>query len=122
MSEDSKEVGASAIETAPAKETEKTANGTKTKSKTEQLHEFRETEGYVIDIDTEAGSSVNGQGVKLAKDGHTRLIPQPSDDENDPLNWSWGKKHLILFVISFVSFLPDYGSATGAVTLIPQAM
>lgn len=39
----------------------------------------------------------------------------------DPLNWSWAKKHLILFIISATAFLPDYGSATGAVTLIPQA-
>ncbi|KAK0705720.1 major facilitator superfamily domain-containing protein [Lasiosphaeris hirsuta] len=87
---------------------------------TERLHEFREAEGYVIDVDTEAASSV--AGVKLAKDGHSRLIPQPSNDPNDPLNWSWGRKHTVLFVISFASFLPDYGSATGAVTLIPQAI
>ncbi len=88
-------------------------------SKNQQLHEFQESEGYVIDVDTEAASTEGG--LKVAKDGHTRLIPQPSDDPNDPLNWSWGKKHLILFVISWASFLPDYGSATGAVTLLPQA-
>ncbi len=28
-------------------------------------------------------------GLKLAKDGFTVLIPKPSDDEEDPLNWSW---------------------------------
>ena len=81
------------------------------------LHEFREEEGYVLDAAEDSASS----GVKVAKDGRTRLIPQPSDDANDPLNWSWRKKHIILFVISIASFLPDYGSATGAVTLIPQA-
>ncbi|KAL8632435.1 hypothetical protein Q9189_001810 [Teloschistes chrysophthalmus] len=59
--------------------------------------------------------------LKTSEDGHI-LYPQPSDDPNDPLNWSWGKKHLILFVISATSFLPDYGSATGAVTLIPQSV
>ncbi|KAL9578112.1 MAG: hypothetical protein Q9203_007211 [Teloschistes exilis] len=59
--------------------------------------------------------------LKASEDGHI-LYPQPSDDPNDPLNWSWGKKHLILFVISATSFLPDYGSATGAVTLIPQSV
>jgi hypothetical protein len=89
-------------------------------AKAKQLHEFQEAEGYVIDVDTEAAGSENG--LKVAKDGHTRLIPQPSDDPNDPLNWTWGRKHLILFVISFASFLPDYGSATGAVTLLPQAV
>lgn len=49
------------------------------------------------------------------------LIPQPSEDPNDPLNWSQGRKNLILFVISATALLADYGSATGAVTLIPQA-
>src|SRR4051794_12638130 len=87
-------------------------------AKAKELHE-QDSDGYVVDVDAEAASSQTG--VKVAKDGHTRLIPQPSDDPNDPLNWSWGKKHLILFIISWASFLPDYGSATGAVTLLPQA-
>ncbi len=75
--------------------------------KEEALHEFRENEGYVIDTES-------GDGVKVASDGHTRLIPQPSDDPQDPLNWSWGKKHLILFIVSLTAFIPDYSSATGA--------
>jgi hypothetical protein len=90
------------------------------RNRAERIHEFNESEGYLIDITTE--DETKASGIQLAKDGHTVLIPQPSDDRNDPLNWSWAKKHLILFVVSFVSFLPDYGSATGAVTLIPQAM
>jgi hypothetical protein len=88
-------------------------------NRAERVHEFHEAEGYIIDINAEDTAKVSG--LKLAKDGHTVLIPQPSDDKHDPLNWSWAKKHSILFVVSFVSFLPDYGSATGAVTLIPQA-
>ena len=84
-------------------------------SKTEQLHEFRENEGYVVDLENGA------ETAKLASDGHTRLIPQPSDDPQDPLNWSWGKKHLLLFIVSLTALLPDALSATGAVTLIPQA-
>jgi hypothetical protein len=87
--------------------------------RTERIHEFHEAEGYIIDIT--ADDAIKTSALKLAKDGRTVLIPQPSDDKNDPLNWSWARKHLILFVVAFVSFLPDYGSATGAVTLIPQA-
>jgi hypothetical protein len=80
------------------------------------VQKFEAAEGYTADVDDEH------RGIlKTAKDGHTVLIPQPSDDIRDPLNWSPVKKHVILFVISFAAFLPDYGSATGAVTLIPQA-
>ena len=78
------------------------------------LHEFNEREGYVITDNT------HGE-LKRAPDGQTILLPQPSNDPHDPLNWSWTRKHLILIIISMTAFLPDYGSATGAVTLLPQA-
>ena len=78
------------------------------------LHEFNEREGYVINDSAHAN-------LKRAPDGQTILLPQPSEDKNDPLNYSWAKKHTILIIISMTAFLPDYGSATGAVTLLPQA-
>ncbi|KAI1263292.1 MFS general substrate transporter [Xylariaceae sp. FL1019] len=71
---------------------------------------------YEVEVSTH-----DGDASKLATDGLTRLIPQPSDDPGDPLNWPQFRKNVILFVIAFAAFLPDYGSATGAVTLIPQA-
>ena len=73
-------------------------------------------EGYTVEVSDETA-----QELKLAPDGHTVLIPQPSDDPRDPLNWSKYRKHLFLFIISASAFLPDYGSAVGAVTLLPQA-
>lgn len=63
-----------------------------------------------------------GEGVKTAADGHTVLIPQPSTDPNDPLNWPSLKKHVILFVISVVAFMPDFASSTGVVTVLPQVL
>lgn len=94
------------------------------------------TEKAIIEEDD--SSTQSKEPLKLAKDGHTILIPQPSDDPNDPLNWSLSRKFVILFVISATAFLPgmsapasiltisltiveDYGSATGAVTLLQQA-
>jgi hypothetical protein len=59
--------------------------------------------------------------LKLSSDGKNVLIPQPNNDPNNPLNWSRAKKATILAVITAASFLPDYGSATGAVALIPQS-
>ena len=84
------------------------------KLSTGDIHEYSRAEGYIIDAD-------NAGDLKLAPDGRTILIPQPSDDPNDPLNWSPFRKHLVLIIISMTAFLPDYGSATGAVTLLPQA-
>jgi hypothetical protein len=66
-------------------------------------------------------SLVDEQGLKTTLDGSTILIPQPSSSTNDPLNWTPFKKNLILIIISCTAFLPDYGSATGAVTLLPQS-
>ncbi len=73
--------------------------------------------GYRIDPKLFVGT----ENLKLSSDGRNVLIPQPSDDPIDPLNWGHGKKATILAVVTAASFLPDYGSATGAVTLIPQS-
>ena len=74
---------------------------------------------HVLDI-KELG--LEGQGLQTAHDGKTVLIPQPTSDPNDPLNWNPLKKHIILFVITVVAFLPDFGSSMGAVALLPQAV
>ena len=74
---------------------------------------------HILDI-KELGAE--GQGLQTAQDGKTVLIPQPSSDPNDPLNWSRLKKHVILLVITVVAFLPDFGSSIGVVALLPQAV
>lgn len=65
--------------------------------------------------------SNKADGLKSSSDGHIVLIPQPSENPKDPLNWSSNKKHVVLFIIVACSFLPDYGSVTGAATLTLQA-
>ncbi|GAB1312589.1 hypothetical protein MFIFM68171_02799 [Madurella fahalii] len=76
------------------------------RDKAERVHEFREAEGYVVDIDNE--DAIENSGLKLARDGHTVLIPQPTDDCNDPLNWTWIKKHLISLLSEEWHTTPDY--------------
>jgi hypothetical protein len=49
------------------------------------------------------------------------LLPQPTNDPNDPLNWSWAKKHLILFTVAWAALCADFTSASGAPTLFVQA-
>lgn len=73
-----------------------------------ELEDAKQTRSYVSDA----------HQADLKQD----LVPQPSSDVNDPLNWSQSKKHLILLIISVTALLPDYGSATGAVAIISQAM
>ncbi|KAJ5096635.1 hypothetical protein N7456_007356 [Penicillium angulare] len=69
-------------------------------------------------MDPESGKAA---GLKVTADQNVVLVPQPSDDPQDPLNWNFGKKHAVLAIVIACSFLPDYGSVTGAATLTLQA-
>lgn len=78
-----------------------------------------EKSGYILESSAlESGDT--SSSLKTARDGHTLLIPQPTSDPNDPLNWSPVKKHLFLLIIAITAFLPDYGSSTGAITNLVQ--
>lgn len=63
----------------------------------------------------------SGDGLKLARDGITILIPQPSDDPEDPLNWSWGRKHKALAALLLPSLLTDWGMTWGTTLFEAQA-
>ncbi|KAL7273525.1 hypothetical protein RUND412_003620 [Rhizina undulata] len=60
--------------------------------------------------------------VKVAKDGYTVLSPQPSDDPDDPLNWSPFKKHMILFIVGLSAFSADFGSGAGIPCIVLQGI
>ena len=49
-------------------------------------------------------------------------MPQPSDDPNDPLNWSCPKKNLLLFAISIAAFQSDFQTAVGIPGVILQGV
>jgi MFS family permease len=86
-------------------------------------HSDKESSREIVTVEDEAiGRDGSVETLKYNKDHTILLDPQPSNDKNDPLNWSQTKKNLVLFIISFIALLPDYGSATGAVTLIPQSV
>jgi hypothetical protein len=97
--------------------------GEKTNTDTLDLDHIGETQGYVLDeaiLRRQLGLSPDAK-LKTAKDGKTLLIPQPSDDPRDPLNWPAWRKHITLLVICIAGAMGDYGSATGAIALLPQA-
>lgn len=78
--------------------------------------EIDETKGIIYvgrgnaSSDDEAGKGVRA-GLKTTQDGTTVLLPQPSDSPNDPLNWTWTKKHLVL-----LSLLPGCLFTDGVIT------
>ena len=51
----------------------------------------------------------------------TVLVPQPSDDPNDPLNWSSFKKHMILTIVALGAFCGDFGSGAGIPDVVLQS-
>ena len=94
-------------------------SGTSEKTHEDSIGTSVESGAHVLNIQN---LGAQGQGLKTAHDGKTVLIPQPSSDPNDPLNWSPVKKHVTLLVISVVAFMPDFESSLGIVTLLPQAV
>jgi hypothetical protein len=77
--------------------TEKTA----TVSQNQDSHEDY-TEGHG---DFRVIMTPDAKDIKLAKDGKTVLIPQPSDDPDDVLNWKPGKKLRVLLSLVFASLV-----------------
>ena len=59
-------------------------------------------------------------GLKFAPDGKTVLVPQPSNDPRDPLNWSSWKKHSILILLALCAAGGDFQSGAGIPLLSAQ--
>ena len=70
--------------------------------------------------DKEKSANIN-RSLKMAKDGRTILVPQPSDDPHDPLNWSNWKKYMILITIALGGFNVDFASGVGIPAIPLQA-
>jgi hypothetical protein len=86
------------------------------------LDRVGETDGYVLDEAKLREKFGLAPDVPLKKSARGDvLIPQPTDDPEDPLNWSRWKKAAILLVIGVNAATSDYSAATGASALIPQA-
>ncbi|KIP06311.1 hypothetical protein PHLGIDRAFT_465509 [Phlebiopsis gigantea 11061_1 CR5-6] len=51
--------------------------------------------------------------LKLSSDGTKVLWPQPTDDPEDPQNWSDFRKNLQLFIVTLAAIIPDFDSGIG---------
>ncbi|KAF1808393.1 MFS general substrate transporter [Eremomyces bilateralis CBS 781.70] len=86
-----------------------------------------EKEGtYIVTKQVRPESEESGRDaerdLKTAKDGKTVLIPQPSNDPEDPLNWSWTKKHAVFLALIPGCLLTDWVITWGATLFEQQAM
>jgi len=59
--------------------------------------------------------------LKKTPDGKWILWPQPTDDPEDPLNWSRWRKNKMLAIYCFGAFVPDFTSSLGIGTIFPLA-
>lgn len=100
-----------------------------------------EAGGVVSELPTEAGLRIREDGqvrdlpslcssgalkdyniLTFMRQNQIILLPQPSDSESDPLNWSWSKKHLILLTVAWSAFCADFTSAAGSAPIILQSI
>ncbi|GJJ13040.1 hypothetical protein Clacol_007289 [Clathrus columnatus] len=58
---------------------------------------------YPVDVDEEFKFELSTPVVRQGPDGRP-LVPQPSSDPADPLNWSWSWKHIILLQVAIGRF------------------
>ncbi|KAH9918646.1 MFS general substrate transporter [Fomitopsis serialis] len=59
--------------------------------------------------------------LKLSSDGTKVLWPQPTDDPEDPQNWSDRRKNFQLFIITLAAIVPDFDSGIGIASIFQLA-
>ena len=85
----------------------------------QELHHIEEELHVDIVPGTEIMTDVGGRHFVRSKAGGSSgqvLVPQPSDDPHDPLNWSRFWKTCAIVNVSWVSFTQGYGP----LSLAPQ--
>lgn len=65
-------------------------------------------------------SGANVGGEKEQPNSHI-LVPQSSTSPDDPLNWSWAKKHAVLLALIPGCLLSDFALTYGTTLFGPQA-
>ncbi|KAI7947182.1 hypothetical protein MJO28_009090 [Puccinia striiformis f. sp. tritici] len=87
-------------------------------------YEYETGSGRVIidpvEAEVELGKPLASQ-LKLDKTGKVVLWPQPSEDPNDPQNWSDSRKLKNLIICTMAAFIPDFDSGIGVACLFPLA-
>ncbi|KII84674.1 hypothetical protein PLICRDRAFT_357399 [Plicaturopsis crispa FD-325 SS-3] len=102
-----------------------TVEATSTKDSDIDLYSYHEQRAGRLVVDPEEAKIEFGSEVasrlKLTKDGTKVLWPQPTDDPEDPQNWSSRRKAVQLVVITLAAIVPDFVSGTGIATIFALA-
>ncbi|KAI0252929.1 major facilitator superfamily domain-containing protein, partial [Lactifluus subvellereus] len=73
-----------------------------------------------IEARIEFGNEIASR-LKLSPDGKTVLWPQPTDDPEDPQNWSEGRKTVQLIIVTLAAVVPDFDSGIGIASIFALA-
>ncbi|KAH9896672.1 MFS general substrate transporter [Cubamyces lactineus] len=86
---------------------------------------YHESNAGRLVVDPEEAKIEFGEAVakklKLSKDGTKVLWPQPTDDPEDPQNWTDFRKNLQLFIITLAAIVPDFDSGIGIADIFALA-
>ncbi|KAI0646132.1 MFS general substrate transporter [Trametes meyenii] len=89
------------------------------------LVSYHENNAGRLVVDPEEARVEFGEGVakklKLSKDGTKVLWPQPTDDPEDPQNWSDFRKNFQLFIVTLAAIVPDFDSGIGIADIFALA-
>ena len=79
-------------------------------SPSQERHELEEELHIELLPGTEVMADIGSHHfIKSTGKAHKVLVPQPSDNEHDPLNWSLGWKISAIVSASFVTFMQGFG-------------
>ncbi|KAH9922445.1 MFS general substrate transporter [Amylocystis lapponica] len=89
------------------------------------LRTYHEANAGRLVIDPEEARREFGDDIakqlKLSRDGTKVLWPQPTDDPDDPQNWSDGFKNFQLFIVTLAAIVPDFDSGIGIASIFQLA-
>ncbi|KAI0937647.1 hypothetical protein AcW1_001527 [Taiwanofungus camphoratus] len=89
------------------------------------LLSYHERNAGRLVVDPEEAKIEFGEDVakrlKLSRDGTKVLWPQPTDDPEDPQNWSDARKNFQLFIVTIAAVVPDFDSGIGIASIFALA-
>ncbi|KAL6299412.1 MFS general substrate transporter [Sparassis latifolia] len=90
-----------------------------------ELYAYHEHNAGRLVVDPEEAIIEFGEDVakrlKLSRDGTKVLWPQPTDDPEDPQNWSDLRKNIQLLIITLAAIVPDFDSGIGIASIFALA-